>query len=77
MKSLLIGMTIGVAIGYIVRKMEDEGKFDQLHDEVSGLADKTKKTFKNAVDTGKNQVEYAKDRVESAVDKATSNNKPY
>ena len=31
MKDLLIGMVVGVVTGYVLRKMEDDGKFRCLH----------------------------------------------
>lgn len=70
MKDVLIGVAVGVAIGYVVRKMVDEGKFDCVCHDVSELADKTKKKIKDVVDTGINQAEYIADRVEHVAGKA-------
>lgn len=69
MKNVLIGIAAGFAIGYIVRKMEDDGKFKCVHDEVTELADKTKKKFIEAVDKGLDQVESIANRVEQASEK--------
>lgn len=73
MKNLLIGIAAGVAIGYVVRKMVEEGKFNCVCDEMSELADKTKLKFKNAVDTGLNEAEYLAERVEHAAARAKKN----
>lgn len=70
MKNVLFGLTVGVVIGYVLRRMEDQGQFDAWENKLGEYADKAKKKMKNAVDTGKNQLEYAKDRVESYGNKA-------
>lgn len=70
MKNVLIGIAAGIAIGYVLRKMEDDGKFKCIHDDMSELADRTKKKFKDAVDKGINQAEYVADRVEHLAKKA-------
>ena len=70
MKNVLIGIAAGIAIGYVLRKMEDDGKFKCIHDDMSELADRTKKKFKDAVDKGINQAEYVADRVEHLTEKA-------
>ena len=73
MKNVLIGISAGIAIGYVLRKMEDDGKFKCIHDDMSELADRTKKKFKDAVDKGINQAEYVADRVEHLAEKAKQN----
>ena len=70
MKNVLIGIAAGIAIGYVLRKIEDDGKFKCIHDDMSELADRTKKKFKDAVDKGINQAEYVADRVEHLAEKA-------
>lgn len=75
MKNVLFGLTVGVVIGYALRRMEDQGQFDALGDKLGQFADKAKKKVKNVVDTGKNQVEYAKDRIESYADDKFGDNK--
>lgn len=69
MKNVLFGLTVGAVIGYVLRRMEDQGQFDSLENKLGEYADKAKKKVKNAVDSGKNQMEYVKDRVESFGDK--------
>lgn len=73
MKNLLIGITAGIAIGYVLRKMEDDGKFKCIHDDMSEFADRTKRKFKDVVDKGINQAEYVADRVEHLSEKAKQN----
>lgn len=46
MKNVLIGIAAGIAIGYVLRKMEDDGKFKCIHDDMSELADRTKRNLK-------------------------------
>ena len=70
MKNVLFGLAVGVVVGYVLRRMEDQGQFECLE---NGLTDKAKKKVKDVVDTGKNQVEYVKDRVEHMVEKPKSN----
>lgn len=79
MKNVLIGIAAGVAIGYVVRRLVEEGKIPCLcgghcncHD-ISELADKTKKKIKDAVDVGINQAEYVADRVEHMTNKSKKN----
>ena len=64
MKKVLIGTAIGLAAGYAIYKLAQQGKLDCLCDDVNKFAGKTKRNFKNMVDTGKNQAEYIKDRIE-------------
>ena len=40
MKDLLIGMVVGVVTGYVLRKMEDDGKFRCLHANLHHLAER-------------------------------------
>ena len=72
MKNVLFGLAVGVVVGYVLRRMEDQGQFECLENELHGLTDKAKKKVKDVVDTGKNQVEYVKDRVEHMVEKPKS-----
>ena len=55
MKNVLIGIAAGIAIGYVLRKMEDDGKFKCIHDDMSELADRAKKKIKDVVDKGVNE----------------------
>ena len=62
MKNVLFGLAVGVVVGYVLRRMEDQGQFECLENELHGLTDKAKKKVKDVVDTGKNQVEYVKEK---------------
>ena len=55
MKNVLFGLAVGVVVGYVLRRMEDQGQFECLENELHGLTDKAKKKVKDVVDTGKNQ----------------------
>ena len=50
MKDLLIGMVVGVVTGYVLRKMEDDGKFRCLHANLHHLASKAKEEAMNLKD---------------------------
>ena len=63
MKDLLIGMVVGVVTGYVLRKMEDDGKFRCLHANLHHLASKAKEEAMNLKDAGLDKVEYVADRV--------------
>ena len=76
MKNVLFGLAVGVVVGYVLRRMEDQGQFECLENELHGLTDKAKKKVKDVVDTGKNQVEYVKDRVEHMVENLKVINRP-
>ena len=52
MKDLLIGMVVGVVTGYVLRKMEDDGKFRCLHANLHHLASKAKEEAMNLKDAG-------------------------
>ena len=58
MKDLLIGMVVGVVTGYVLRKMEDDGKFRCLHANLHHLASKAKEEAMNLKDAGLDKVEY-------------------
>ena len=53
MKNVLFGLAVGVVVGYVLRRMEDQGQFECLENELHGLTDKAKKKVKDVVDTGK------------------------
>ena len=65
MKDLLIGMVVGVVTGYVLRKMEDDGKFRCLHANLHHLASKAK-------EEGLDKVEYVADRVHQVAEQEKS-----
>lgn len=69
MNKIIIGAAIGVGIGYLARKLQEEGFLDQLSDDIDVLASKTKKKVKNAWDENKNEAEYLKERAQDALQK--------
>ena len=70
MKDLLIGMVVGVVTGYVLRKMEDDGKF--LHANLHHLASKAKEEAMNLKDAGLDKVEYVADRVHQVAEQEKS-----
>ena len=42
MKNVLFGLAVGVVVGYVLRRMEDQGQFECLENELHGLTDKAK-----------------------------------
>lgn len=72
MKDLLIGMVVGVVTGYVLRKMEDDGKFNCMHAHLHNLASKTKEEAMSLKDAGLNKVEYVADRVHQAAEQEKS-----
>ena len=71
MKDLLIGMVVGVVTGYVLRKMEDDGKFRCLHAYLNHLASKAKEAM-NLKDAGLDKVEYVADRVHQVAEQEKS-----
>lgn len=69
MKNALLGLAAGTVIGYLIRRMVEQGKFDSLFYNADQLMAKAKWQAKNAVDRGRNQVEYVKDQVENVVER--------
>lgn len=72
MKKVLLGTILGAALGYVARKMQENGFLDQVSDEISKFTSKTKKNFSNIVDVGKNEAEYLKDRAKKYGEKGES-----
>ena len=75
MKDLLIGMVVGVVTGYVLRKMEDDGKFRCLHANLHHLASKAKEEAMNLKDAGLDKIEYVADRVHQVAEQEKSKNK--
>lgn len=66
---VLFGAALGLLVGYSIRKMQEEKKFDKFSDDLNRFADQAKKKVKNFVDVGQNEAEYVVDRAEYAVNK--------
>ena len=62
MKNVLFGLAVGVVVGYVLRRMEDQGQFECLENELHGLTDKAKKKVKDVVDTGKSRIRQRQSR---------------
>ncbi|MCD7851755.1 hypothetical protein [uncultured Parabacteroides sp.] len=72
MKDLLIGMVVGVVTGYVLRKMEDDGKFHCMHDHMHRFASKMKDEAVSLKDAGLDKVEYVADRVHQVAEQEKS-----
>ena len=69
MNRFLLGTFLGFGVGYVVKKMIDEGYFDKLSDELNQCTSKAKRDMKNIVDQSINEAEYLKERAESVIQK--------
>ena len=67
MKKVVLGLVIGSVVGYIIRKMQDDGRFDCVKDNANKFIGKSKRDLKNVADLAKNEAEYLKDRLESKI----------
>lgn len=72
MKDLLIGMVVGVVTGYVLRKMEDDGKFHCMHEHMHKFASKMKDEAESLKDAGLDKVEYVADRVHQVAEQEKS-----
>lgn len=73
MKGLILGLAAGIAAGYAVRKMADEGKFDKVCDEAHEFAGKAKQKVKDVMETGKSKAENMAVEAKHAMDKGYNN----
>lgn len=69
MKRVLVGLALGAAVGYLVRKLQNDGKLDCFCDCTDDFFNKSKRDLKNVADGAKNQAEYLKDRLEDTIGK--------
>jgi len=69
MKGVIWGLAIGCTIGYIIRKMQDDGQLDCVGEYADKCLTKSKSEFKNVVDAAKNKAESLKERLEKVVTK--------
>jgi len=73
MKKVILGATLGAAagvtLGYLARMAYEKGYLDSMSDSVHEFAFKTKRKFKDAVDSSQNQMEYLKDKAKYEMSK--------
>ncbi len=72
MRKVLLAISIGAigaAVGYMVRKMEEKGTFDELKDDLSDYYSKGKKKAKNWIDCSKNEAEYIEEKASKLYEK--------
>lgn len=67
MKNLLYA-TLGIAAGYMIRKMQDDKQFDKIADNVHEYSAKAKKKVKDLVDKGENKAEELKERADHKIE---------
>lgn len=72
MKDLMIGMVVGVVTGYVLRKLEDDGKFRCLHDRFLLLASKAKHDTNDLINAGLDKVECAANHVHQIAEQERS-----
>lgn len=68
MKRVFIGVAAGIGVSLLVYKLAKDGKLDGICNDMTQIADKTKRSFRNSLDVSKNQLEYLKDRAMSKTD---------
>jgi len=69
MNKMMIGAAVGLAAGYAVAKMKEEGYFDKLSQDVNDMAGKAKRKAKYAWDKGANEMECMRGQVENTMEK--------
>ncbi len=69
MGKFLLGILTGLGVGYVVYRLEKDGKLEGLIDDLSECGNKAKLSLKNFADVAKNEVEYVKDQAESKISK--------
>jgi len=69
MKGVIWGLAIGCAIGYIMRKLQDEGKFECVGEYADKCLAKSKSEFKDVVDAAKSKAEKLKEQLKNVTTK--------
>ncbi|SHE96591.1 hypothetical protein SAMN05444405_104121 [Bacteroides luti] len=67
MKGVIWGLAVGCAIGYIVRKLQEEGKFECVGEYADKYYTMSKNELKNVVDAAKGKAEELKERIGKSV----------
>lgn len=63
MNKFVMGIAFGTAIGYVVSKMQEQGYFDEMYDQMHDFASKTRRKARHIMDEGADELESIKDRV--------------
>lgn len=68
-KKLTIGVVVVAAIGlgFLVKKLYDDGHLDEAEDALRKLASKSKRNLNNLIAAGENQMEYLGERADQAI----------
>ncbi len=68
MKKLIIGLALAGA-GMYLYKLKQQGKLDDVCDDMHMMKRRLRKKIKNAVAVGKNEMEYLRESAGEAIDK--------
>lgn len=68
-KKLAIGVVVvaAVGIGFLVKKLYDDGHLDEAEDKLRKLASQSKRNLKNFVAAGENELDYLGERADQVV----------
>jgi len=69
MNKVVVGTAIGIAVGYIARKVQERPHGMSVADSLTGMAHDAKRQLNNVVDKGRNEAEYLRDQVEYEMNK--------
>jgi len=69
MKGVIWGLAIGCAIGYIMRKLQDEGQFECVSEYADKCFAKSKSELKDVVDAAKSKAEKLKEQLKNVTAK--------
>lgn len=69
MKKILVGLAVGVGVGLLLKKLNDDGVLDDVCNDFDRVKSRVKRNLKNAADVGINEAEYIKERVEAEIEK--------
>lgn len=69
MKGVIWGIAIGCTIGYIMRKLQDDGKLEFVGEYADKCYSKSKSELKDVVDAAKSKAEKLKEQLKNVVAK--------
>ncbi len=69
MKGVIWGLAIGCTIGYIMRKLQDDGKLDFVGECADKYYTKSKSELKDVVDAAKSKAEKLKEQLKNVATK--------
>lgn len=69
MKGVIWGLAIGCTLGYIIRKLQDDGQFECINECADKCFTKSKSELKDVVDAAKSKAEKLKEQLKNVVTK--------